>query len=193
MPDQTNQLREIALQKIGRNLVNLQRFERMLKVMISGGSVRGYASELANILKGKMNDTNRMTLGPLVEEFLKVSYSKDDPFNDGPDKALDEAWMSISFRIHSNEDLISKKEGELRRVVAERNLLIHQWLAELDLDSMEDCQKLISRLDEQDNRLTPHYESLKRQIGGMAALKEAVLKLLEAELREYSQAERDNS
>jgi hypothetical protein len=190
--DHTNQLRDIAFLKIGRNVVNLQRFERMLKLIIVRSNVRGYASELAKIHQSKTEGTSYKTLGSLVKEFLNTVYSTDDPFSDGPADALNEIWMSQALRIQSNAESISKKEGELREVVEERNSLIHHWLAEVDFDSVDECQQLISRLDAQDDRLKPHYDSLMRQLGDVRAAQEALRDLLLAELRESSQSERDN-
>jgi hypothetical protein len=193
MPEETpNELREIAFRKIGRNVVNLQRFERMLKLIIVRTNISGYASELARINQNKTEGTSYKTLGSLVKEFLNTVYSTDDPFSDGPADALNEIWMSQALRIQSNAESISKKEDELREVVEKRNSLIHHWLAEVDFDSVDECQQLISRLDAQDDRLKPHYDSLMRQLGDMRAAQDALRDLLLAELREFSQPENDN-
>ena len=193
MPEENpNELREIAFRKIGRNVVNLQRFERMLKLIIVGSNISGYASELAKIYQNKTEGTIYKTLGSLVKEFLNSIYSKDDPFSDAPADARNEIWMSHTFRIQSNADSISEKEGELREVVEERNLLIHHWLAEVDFASDHECQQLISRLDAQNDRLIPHYETLMRQLGDMRAAQKALLDRLLAELRESSASETDH-
>ena len=100
--------------------------------------------------------------------------------------------MSQVFRIQSNAESIGKRENELLQAVEERNLLIHHWLGEVDFESVDECQKLISRLDAQDDRLTPHYESLMRQLEHMQTAQNELRRLLEAELRESLQTERDN-
>ena len=188
-----NELRDITFRKIGRNVVNLQRFERMLKLIIVRSNVQGYASELVKIHQDRTKETSHRTLGLLVGEFLDTIYSTDDPFSDGPADALNEIWISHAFRIKSNADSISKRERELREVVEERNSLIHHWLAEVDFDSVYECQKLISRLDAQDDRLKPHYESLMRQLGDMQTAQNELLRLLEVELKESLQTETDNA
>ena len=105
-------------------MVNLQRFDRMLKLIIVRSNVSGYASELARIHQNKTEKTKYKTLGSLVEEFLNTIYSTEDPFSEPPADALNEVWISHAFRIHSNADLISKRRGELREVVEKRNLLV---------------------------------------------------------------------
>jgi len=193
MPEENpNELREIAFRKIGRNVINLQRFERMLKLIIVRSNISGYVTELAKIHQNKTEGTSHSTLGSLVKDFLDTVYSTDDPFSDGPTDARNEIWMSHALRIESNADLISKKEGELREVVEERNLLIHHWLAEVDFASNNECQQLISRLDAQNDRLTPHYEAVMRQLGDMRALQEALPNLLLTELKKSLATEINN-
>lgn len=190
--DHTNELRDIAFRKIGRNVVNLQRFERMLKLIIVRSDVSGYASELAKIHQNKTQEKSLMTLGSLVKEFLDTVYCTDDPFSDGPAEALNEIWISHAFRVRSNADSLSKRERELREVVEERNLLIHHWLAEVDFNSVDECNELISRLDAQEDRLKPHYEYLMHQLGDMQTAQNELRRLLEAELKVSSETESDN-
>lgn len=184
MPENhTNELRDIAFRKIGRNVVNLQRFERMLKLIIVRSDVQGYASELARVHHNKAKNIDRQSLGLLVHEFFNTVYSN-GPSNDDPVNEFDEIWMSLSFRIESDEESINNRKRELAELVEERNLLIHHWLADLDFDLVEDCEKLISLLDEQDNRLKPHYQSLMRLLGNIHEAQQRLSKQLENHLRE---------
>jgi hypothetical protein len=189
--DHTNELRDVAFRKIGRNVVNLQRFERMLKLIIVRSDVRGYASELARVHQDKAKDTDRKTMGQLVHGVFNTVYSN-NPSNDGPANELNEIWMLLGFRIESDQDSIKNRKRELTVLVEERNLLIHSWLAELDFDSVESCKKLIFLLDEQDNRLKPHYDSLMRLIGNIHLAQQELFKQLETHLRE-SVSERGDS
>ena len=178
-----NELRDAVLRKIGRNLVNFQRFERMLKLVIVRSDVRGCASKLAKVYGDRAKDTDRKPLGWLVEEFFKTIYSN-EASNDNSPNELDEVWMSIFVRIDSDNDSIRNRKRELSELVAERNWLIHGSLADLDLDSVDNCKKLLSMLDEQDDRLKPHYLSLMCFIGNIQVAQQELFKQLEAHLRE---------
>jgi len=46
----------------------------------------------------------------------------------------------------------------MKAVVAERNTLIHQMLAVFDPSSLESCELLSAKLDEQRNRIISAYE-----------------------------------
>ncbi len=184
MPENhSNDLRDVAFRKIGRNLVNFQLFERALKLIIVQGNLQGYASELAKLHRDKAKDTDRKPLGWLVEDFFKTVYSSHSS-NDSPATELDEVWMSVSIRIESNKDSIQDRRRQLRELVKERNLLVHQLLANFDPDSAESCEKLIRLLDEQVDRLELQYRPLMHFIGNLRIAQQEILKQFEAELRE---------
>jgi hypothetical protein len=188
--DHIKELRDVAFRKIGRNLVNFQQFERALKLIIVRSDLRGYASEAAKILRDKDKDIDRKPLGWLVKNFFDTLYSNHSS-QDGPTHERDEAWMSVSLRIKSNKESIRHRRRQLRELVKERNLLVHRLLLDFDPESAESCEKLIRLLDEQVDRLEPHYESLRGIIGNMQDAQQEILKLLEAELRESVREERD--
>jgi hypothetical protein len=171
-------------------LVNFQQFERALKLIIVRSDLRGYASEAAKILRDKDTDIDRKPLGWLVKNFFETLYSNHSS-QDGPAHERDEAWMSISLRIKSNKASIQHRRRQLRELVKERNLLVHRLLPDFDPESAESCEKLICRLDEQVDRMEPHYESLRGIIGNMQAAQQEILKLLEAELRQSVREEGD--
>ena len=181
--DHIKELRDVAFRTIGRNLVNFQQLERALKFIIVRSDLTGYASQAAKVLRDKEKVVDRKALGWLVKDFFKSVYSNHSA-NDGPADERDEAWMSISLRIESSKNSIRDRKRQLRELVKERNLLVHRLLANFDPDSIESCEKLIRLLDEQVDRLKPHYESLMDIIGNMGASQQVILKQLEAELTE---------
>lgn len=87
--DHKNELRNVALRKIGHNLVKFQRFERMLKLIIVQADVRGCASKLAKVHRDRPKDTDRKPLGWLLEEFFKTIYLNGSPHGSSPNE-LDE-------------------------------------------------------------------------------------------------------
>jgi len=188
--DHIKELRDVAFRKIGRNLVNFQKLELALKFIIVRSDLRGYASEAAKVLRAKEKVVDRKALGWLVQDFFKTVYSKHSS-DDGPADERDEAWMAISLRIESDKNSIRDRKRQLRELVKERNLLVHRLLTNFDPDSVESCENLIQQLDEQVDRLIPHYQSLMGIIGNMQAAQQEIMKHLEAELCESAREERD--
>jgi hypothetical protein len=117
-----------------------------------------------------------------VQDFSKLSI-RITSCDDGPSDERDEAWMSISLRIESNENSIRDLRRQLGELVKERNLLVHRLLTNFDPDTVESCENLIQQLDEQVDRLIPHYQSLMGIIENMQRAQQEIMKHLKGESR----------
>ena len=183
-------LRDEALRKIGRNLVNFQRFEKALKLIIVRSDIRGYASQIAKQYRSRVEDTNRKSLGWLVKEFLDTVYASGSA-TEGANDESQEIWMSFVIRVESDSDQLRDLKGELRRLVEDRNHLIHEALARFEPDSSESCTELITLLDQQHSKLEPHYLWVMRMLGDIRAMQREVLGKLESQLWKESGTEGD--
>ena len=68
------------------------------------------------------------------------------------------------MRVESDAELVKERKKALSSVVAERNRLIHQWLAAFDPNSIESFTELALALDEQHARIWPEYEILRSMV-----------------------------
>jgi len=172
---QADDLRNEALRKIGRNIVNLQKMERALKILVVRSDLNGYISELKRVYQNKVAYVERLSMGKLADNIIDILYSADDSNADAPDD-LKEAWVAFGFRIEGG---IARKKAEkkaLSLVVNERNRLVHKMLGEFDSASVESCRVLIDLLDQQQERIAPHFE---RIMGWLKSLHEGQMILLE--------------
>jgi hypothetical protein len=177
MEEEKSELRDQALQRIGRNVVNFQRMEKAIKSLIVAGNIRGHASDLAEIHRKRSEWVDKRSMGLLVDEFLSTVYANNLP-SDDPSPSDDppgEIWISFSLRVERDEQYIRPQREALSRVVQERNELIHQMLWAFDLNSDQGCRELISRLDEQNERLRPHYEWVMQMLGRLRSLQQEIL------------------
>jgi hypothetical protein len=147
-------IRNEALQKIGRNVVKVQKLEAALKTLVIGSDVRGYASDFAERHGKRIKDISRRPMGRLVDDFFNSIHSDIQRAPESPEK-LDEAWMSFTLRISTSKEAKQEQKAALSLLVRERNILIHERLAAFDPDSGESCEALIQFLDEQHERLEP--------------------------------------
>ena len=150
--------RDEVLRKIGRNLVNFQRMETMLKFLNANHRISGNISDLAEISARAKKQASKMPMGHLAEEFVRSVYSSHEATEQADS---DKASVTFSFRIEADAALVAERKLALRAVVRERNKLVHQWLSEFDPSSRESCQKLGVALDEQNARVLPEFESLR--------------------------------
>jgi hypothetical protein len=153
----TVEVREEALKKIGRNVVNFQKMEAMLKFLNTLQGLSGSAKDLQKAAATAKRSKLRKPFGPLADEFLKSAYSSNAAAASG---AADDVSVSFSFRIEADSVLAAERKKALRSVVRERNQLIHKWLASFDPNSHESCVTLGKALDDQHNRIRPEFEAL---------------------------------
>lgn len=150
--------RDDVLRKIGRNLVNFQRMEAMLKFLNANLRISGTVSDLAEISARAKKQASKMPMGHLAEEFVRSVYPSQETTEQYD---ADKASVTFSFRIEADAALVAERKKALRAVVRERNKLVHQWLNVFDPSSTESCQQLGARLDEQNARVLPEFEMLR--------------------------------
>jgi hypothetical protein len=169
-------LRNEALRKIGRNILNLQRMERYLKLLVVRINLSGYLPELEKVYQKRLKDVERLPMGVLVDKLTDGLYSTADPNADSPDD-LKGVWVSSTFRIEGGAEQKKAAKKALTLVVKERNKLVHKMLGEFDSASVESCRELIDLLDQQHERIIPHFDGI---LGLLRSLDESRMKLVEA-------------
>lgn len=168
-------LRDEVLRKIGRNVVNFQKMEGMLKRMNAVMSVSGSMSDFARIAAAASKSVARQPMGRLADAFAKSVYSgaKELPAQDSDGR---EALLSFTFRIEANATVAKERRRALRSVVEERNRLIHKWLAAFDPNSNESCIALRDALDQQHAKIWPEFEELRSVVVALSDAREELLR-----------------
>jgi len=153
-----NDPKEIALQKIGRNVVNFQKIEAMLKVFVSENNFKAPINKLEETLEERKQRFEKQSLGKLTEEYFK-SFASMESIHNYPDERS-EAWMSLSVQIENEDGTLPQQKDAINFLVSERNRLIHQMLAEFNPASTDSCNDLIMELDKQDEMIQREYKNL---------------------------------
>src|SRR5688572_16939882 len=109
--------------KVGRNIVNLQRLECRLKVLLSL-YVDAPLSKLPEALKKRRDALARQTMGPLTHEMVDRLIPDTSP--QGAFELLaTEYWVSVSLGLEGDENQRRELRSSLRRLVDDRNELVH--------------------------------------------------------------------
>ena len=95
-------------------------------------------------------------MGELAEKAAKTLHS--EPLMAPRD--VKELWVSHSLNLSESGSDIKEWRREMRRIVKERNRLIHHMLVSFDPRSTESCHVLSVELDEQRERIRQSYEHL---------------------------------
>ncbi len=173
-------IRDEVFQKIGRNIVNFQRIELMLKHLITNGQVSGYMSELKQIQEKKLEGVKKKTLGTLVGDFVETTFQSGDSSPE-PSAEINEPHLSFSFSQEADADFYERKKRELKSLVDDRNDLIHHLLPRFNIESIDSCLEIRDYLDQQRERLIPEYEYLKSTIESLEELRKATSAYLASE------------
>jgi hypothetical protein len=167
-------VRDEALRKIGRNVVNFQKVEACLKYLIAVSDVQTNKDGLSAEHRRRAAKTQRLPFGYLSEGFFQTIYGAEPvavAANNGT--AIS---MSTSFRVEADAATVKRQKRNLSALVTERNRLIHQDLSAFDHNSIASCRGLIAKLDEQNVRVLSQLEELATLItefkSHMYALKE---------------------
>jgi hypothetical protein len=161
MPNGTelDDVRNEVLRKIGRNVLNLQKMEGMLKLLNGHTHISGPVEDLESIRQKQKESVSRHTMGRLVQAFVQSVYSNKadgiiESDNDGRPS------MSFYFTIEGDSNLAAEREKALLSIVEERNQLIHKDLLEFRPNSLESCIEMSKQLDAQHERILPEFDLL---------------------------------
>jgi hypothetical protein len=148
--------RNLALRKIGRNVVNFQKMEVMLKFIVTFANFSVPMSQIVEHLQAASMSVRNAPMGVLVDKASKAIRSD---HKSAPQDAT-EVWISFSLKL--DDGVLQPREWRrmIGEVVKERNALIHQMLASFDPSSLDSCNALSGLLDVQRERILPAYQHL---------------------------------
>jgi hypothetical protein len=148
--------RDLALSKVGRNVVNFQKMEAMLKFILK---VANFSVPISGVQQHLNTQTTRLQsqpMGQLVESAAKNLHAE----RPAPLPDVKEIWLTYSISLSEGGSQLHEWRREMRNVVRERNNLIHRMLASWDPHSIDSCHALCEALDAQRERILRAYEHL---------------------------------
>lgn len=174
-------IRDEVCRKIGRNLLNFQKIELMLKQIITNSRISGSINDLHENHKERAATVQNKMMGRLVGQLTKniLQNSESHPqLETNPT----EPHINIFFKLEMDVESYERKKQELKSLVEDRNDLIHHLLPRFNPDSIESCLEIEKYLDKQQEKLIPEFNYLKSIIQTM---KECVEQITS---EEYSKA-----
>ena len=152
--------RNEIFRKVGRNIYLFQQFEKALKRLNAYSEISGFASEIIEKQKKKVDETSKLNMGILVGQLFDNVYSG---FNDDNKTITDknEPYISHSFKIESAPEFVEQRKIALKSLVDERNHLVHHLFTDSDMTSVECFAELEKFLDEQRKQVILEFEQLK--------------------------------
>ena len=141
-----------ALYAIGRNVVNFQRLEQILKRLALFAPICATPSRLQSEVEKQRAMVERLTLGGAVKKWIESEYHHPTkPIQ--PSQPDDQVMISFGFAIPMPPKYLDQLSGELESLAQERNSLIHLDLAQMNFEDEAECTALSTRLNAQNERI----------------------------------------
>lgn len=182
--DELNALQREVQRMLGKILLRLQQYERLTKIIVAHHKLSGPAHSLDTIRAERIADTSGKTLGTLVNDLLG-SYVINNEIG-GPEEETaisPEKVNSVSFRagLKVSDGDFARITNELKELVSLRNNLVHHFIDQHDLWSLEGCRGAQDALVAASNNIYQHIEQLKIWVENMQKCQRQVAEFLQSD------------
>ena len=147
---------------LGRCLLRLQQYEKLMKAIVAHHEISASGSPLESNQAERIADAANKTLGTLVGTLLGTyvtSGEQDEVAEpDTPDNIIS-FKMKMSLRM-SAEDF-DTTQNDLKELVLLRNNLVHHFIDQHDLWSLDGCRGAQESLVAAYSRVDQHFEQLR--------------------------------
>lgn len=145
---------------LGRCMLRVQQYERLLKVMLAHHELAGPVDTLDTQRSERLGKLADKTLGTLVKTLFE-SYVVPDGFEKDllPEGSTppDRISLAISFRVSMDQERWEDTRRAIEELVDLRNHLVHHLIERFDVCTAEGCSAAILHLEESYQRIDRHY------------------------------------
>lgn len=144
MTDQPRPQGQLDVQRwLGRCMLRLQQYERLMKTLLAHHELAGPADTLEAQRAANLEKVSDKTLGTLVKSLFE-SYAVPDGFEREllpEDKVpTDRISMAISYRMTMAPERLAEVRAQIEELVVMRNELVHHFIERFDLWSDPGCE-----------------------------------------------------
>lgn len=151
-------------QLLGRCLLRLQQYERLIKAIVAHHEISGPVHAIESIQVARIADTASKTLGTLIGTLLgSCVIAEGGEASNRVATDVSEDVMSFEMRTQlslSAEDY-TQTQNDLKGLVLLRNNLVHHFLDQHDLWSVDGCRDADEALVAAYSRIDQHFEQLR--------------------------------
>ena len=162
MDEELQTLQREVQRMLGRCLLRLQQYEQLMKAIVAHHEISASGSPLESNLAERIADAANKTLGTLVGTLLGTYVTSGDQDEvaepDAPDNIIS-FKMKMSLRM-SAEDF-DTTQNDLKELVLLRNNLVHHFIDQHDLWSLDGCRGAQESLVAAYSRVDQNFEQLR--------------------------------
>lgn len=177
-------LQHEAQRLLGRNLLRLQQYERLIKAIVAHQRLSGPPEALEAVRAAQIDGTARKTLGALVGDLLG-SYVVSGEVEALEDEAAGSSdsvnWIDMQMKLSLPDADFAQAEADLKELVLLRNNLVHHFIDQHDLWSLNGCLSAQNALIAAYDRIDQNYERLREWAEDMDRMRQALSEVLKSE------------
>lgn len=150
---------------MGRCLLRLQQYERLMKAMLAHHELGGPMDELEAQRAARIEKFSDKSLGTLVkalfESYVVVEGAEKSVLDDAK-VPTDRISMSFQFRMEMAEERRAEVKAAIDDLVLMRNELVHHLIERFDVWTDQGCVAAVEHLNQCYERIDRHYEELRQ-------------------------------
>lgn len=179
--------------KLGRCLIRLQQFERMMKAFHIEHQLEGPTHELERIKQRRIDCAQKKTLGQVIAEltesgFIRSSSSAEPSVAGDSDATSDSIRLGLSFCIELSDAEYERVRIKLSELISLRNELVHHFIERFDLWSEPGCCAADAYLETAYAKIDAAYMELSNWAKTFCDARDALSKHISSpEFRDYLQ------
>jgi hypothetical protein len=160
--DEIADTQRLMQQTLGRCLLRIQQYEKLLKTMLARSQLQGPSIEIGRLQEERTASVQSKTLGQLIRLLTDEYLVTREPQNsDSKPCDLDEpGWFRLQSRMLITEERYLETVSALREFVSLRNVLVHHFIGRFDLWSLEGCTQAQAFLEESYESVAGHHLEL---------------------------------
>lgn len=168
---------------LGRCMLRLQQYERLIKAMVAHHKVSGPFHVLERAKATQIDEAARKTLGTLVGDLLGSYVVADE--NDPPEMTTASSpenvnWFAMKMSLRLPDAEFVRVESELREMVVLRNNLVHHFIDQHDLWSPDGCRAAQDALIMAYDRIDHHFGQLREWAEDMDKIRHTMSEFLQS-------------
>ena len=153
--------------KLGRCMLRLQQYERLLKAMLASMNLKGLPQELLAAQEGRAAGMRKKTLGTLVKQFTgehlstALANQMDDQEDEAEPTRVNVPMVEISYSFSLSSVAYEETTASLAGLVDLRNELVHHLIERFDISKEHECRDASLYLDKCYLRIESSCQQLK--------------------------------
>lgn len=182
--DELRTLQQDVQRLLGRCMLRLQQYERLIKAMVADHKLSGPLDALEQTRSAQIEGTALKTLGTLVGELLGSYFvaGEIDPTEETETNSPENVnWFAMQMKLGLPAEEFVRVESELRELVRLRNNLVHHFIDQHDISSLDGCRGAQEALITAYTLIDQYLGQLRQWAETMVKTRQALYEALQSE------------